>query len=379
MSITGADVAVVGAGIVGLAHALAAARQGRRVVVFERDARALGASVRNFGLVWPVGQRRDLYQTALRSRDVWLQLASDAGFWANPGGSLLVARRPEELAVLHEFIEASPAARERGCRVLGPAKALQRSSGVRGDGLLGGLWSPTEVTVDPREAIPAIAGHLHRRYGVRFEFGTTVTAIEMPTVQTTRGRWSADEVLVCSGAAWDTLYRAEHEDAGLRRCTLQMLRTVEQPNRWRLGPALCSGLSLLHYEAFRGLPSLGALRDRLEAELPHHRRDGVHALVSQTEGGALSIGDSHSYGAVADPFLCESVYNSILDYLGSFANIPEAHVAERWVGVYASGRGDQFPTRFSPAPGVTVVNGLGGSGMTLSFALAEHVFPGRAS
>ncbi len=44
------NLAVVGAGILGLAHALAAVRLGKRVVVIDRDARANGASVRNFGL-----------------------------------------------------------------------------------------------------------------------------------------------------------------------------------------------------------------------------------------------------------------------------------------------------------------------------------------
>ena len=52
------DVAVVGAGICGLAHALAAARLGKSVVVVDRDAHANGASIRNFGFITVTGQQQ---------------------------------------------------------------------------------------------------------------------------------------------------------------------------------------------------------------------------------------------------------------------------------------------------------------------------------
>ena len=52
-----AELVVVGSGIVGLAHAWAAARLGKRVLVVERDTQANGASIRNFGFVTVTGQQ----------------------------------------------------------------------------------------------------------------------------------------------------------------------------------------------------------------------------------------------------------------------------------------------------------------------------------
>ncbi|WP_154403468.1 FAD-dependent oxidoreductase, partial [Bordetella pertussis] len=43
------DVVVVGAGMLGIAHAWAAARRGLSVAVVERSQRAHGATIRNFG------------------------------------------------------------------------------------------------------------------------------------------------------------------------------------------------------------------------------------------------------------------------------------------------------------------------------------------
>ena len=50
------DVIVAGMGIVGMAHAYAAARKGMRVLVVDTDHQASGASVRNFGFITVTGQ-----------------------------------------------------------------------------------------------------------------------------------------------------------------------------------------------------------------------------------------------------------------------------------------------------------------------------------
>ncbi|MGW5821498.1 TIGR03364 family FAD-dependent oxidoreductase [Streptomyces noursei] len=369
-----ADTAVVGGGIVGLAHALAAARRGDRVVLFERDAYAVGASIRNFGMIWAIGQQRGaVYQRALRSREIWLELSAKTGMWAEPSGSLHLAHRPDELAVLEEFVATTPAARERGTTMLTAAEAVRRGPAVRAEGLLGAMWSPTEVNVDPRRAVPAVAAHLAEEYGVDVRFGTTVRQIAAPLLSTTDGTWRADRIVVCSGNDFATLYPEVFRESGLVRCKLQMLRTGEQPDGWQLGPMLCGGLTLLHYAAFEDCTARAALDARMRAELPFHREHGIHVLLSQTADGRLTIGDSHAYAATHDPFASEEIDRAILDSLRGFARIPQPRITERWTGYYPSLRDGRTELVTDPEPGVTVVNGVGGAGMTLSFGLAEEV------
>jgi FAD dependent oxidoreductase TIGR03364 len=367
------DLAVVGGGIVGLAHALAAARSGRRVVIIERSERASGASVRNFGLIWPIGQPSGpRHARALRSREVWEQLAREADLFHAPTGSLHLAHQPDEWQVLAEFA-SGPEAKQQGRILLDAAETTARFPSVRGDGLAGALWSPTEATVDPREAIRKLPVWMEESLGVRLAFGTTAREIMPPRIITSAGEITADHIVVCSGADFETLYPARFREARITRCKLQMLRTVPQPEDWKLGPALCAGLTLAHYDSFRHCPSLPALRERLRATLPFHVANGIHVLVSATSCGELTLGDSHAYGWTVDPFDREDINDAVLSYLQTFIQAPSLAIAERWHGVYPKMTDGSSELVFSPEPGVTVVNGLGGAGMTLSFGLAEEV------
>jgi D-hydroxyproline dehydrogenase subunit beta len=364
------DVLVIGAGIVGLALARSHAIRGRSVLVVDREERTLGATIRNFGLVWPVGQPPGTrFERARQSAQIWNELAAEAGLEIHPTGSLTLARSDLELRVLREFA----AAFGKGVEVLGPEETCRRSPAARPEGLAGALFSPHEHTVNPRTAPAAIVRWLQESAGVEFRFGLVATRVEPGVVTFADGtKEEATQVFVCSGPDLRTLFPRELAAAGVTVCKLQMLRTAPQPEGWKLGPALCAGLTMAHYDSFVTCPSLEELKRAFELSRAEELRRGVHVLVSQNGEGGLTLGDTHEYGASHDPFQRAAYDRLVLAYLDEFARIPERSIVEHWTGYYPklAGRSELVLT---PMPGVTLVNALGGAGMTLSFGLAEEI------
>ena len=365
-----ADIAVVGGGILGLAHAWVFAHAGKRVVLFERRPRAAGASVRNFGMIWPIGQPAGaMHAMALRSREIWLEALKAARLSYRPTGSLHVAHHADEADVLREFAELGPNA-GYPCRWLNAAETLARSQAIEESSLQGALWSDTEMTVDPREVAWNFNAYL-REIGVECRYGSTVKTIELPVVETALERWEVDAAIVCAGDDFETLYPGVFAQSGLTRCKLQMMRTEAQPGGWQLGPALAAGLTLRFYKAFAICTTLARLKARVAVEKPEYERWAIHVLASQTADGAITLGDSHEYGPDPDVFDRTSIDELIIREARTFMKLPCWQIAERWHGVYALH--PELPYfRAEPAPGVHVVTAPGGSGMTLSFGLAER-------
>jgi D-hydroxyproline dehydrogenase subunit beta len=371
MSGAGFDDAIVGAGILGLAHAYQLARRGRRVVVFERSPRASGASIRNFGMLWPIGQPLgDLHTLAMRSLAIWHEILPLADLWHERTGSLHLAYQDDEAAVLGEF---AGLARDAGVDVdlLDPRDVCKRSTAVRQEGLKRGLWSASETCVDPREVVASLPGWLERAHGVRFEFGATVTDFDQPRVSAGGRTWRAGRLWVCAGDDFETLFPDAFRSSGLYRCKLQMMRTAAVEGGWRLGPMLAAGLTLRHYKAFEGCPSLPALRHRVATERPEFDRLGIHVMASQTARGEVTLGDSHEYGAAIEPFDKAEIDDLVLEYLATFLEAPPLRIASRWHGTYVKHPAAHFALA-RPAPGVVAITGVGGAGMTFSFGLAEQ-------
>src|SRR5262249_25162655 len=153
-------------------------------------------------------------------------------------------------------------------------------------------WTPLDLRVDPRSAVRAISEWLAEQPGVTFSFDTSVLAVERGSVATTRGEIDADGVVLAVGHDLDRFLPEQAEAAGVRRCTLQMLRVRTQSPRL-IEPALATGLALLRYSGFSACSSLPALRERFERERPDLLEAGVNLLVTQLPDGDLILGDTH--------------------------------------------------------------------------------------
>ena len=364
------DIAVVGGGIVGLAHAYMALRKGHRVVLFEREQFAVGASVRNFGLIWPIGQEPGvMFDRAMRSRRHWQDIAAEADFDLNNNRSLHLAYHEDEWQVLEEFMDLY-SDDEYACTLLPKSKVKSASPVVKSDGLIGGLLSETESTVYAREAIRTIPQFLVEKYGLILRFGHVVTEIALPVVRTARETWNAQRVFVCSGADFETLYPTHFDKHAVTKCKLQMLKAIPE-KAVSIGPTLCAGLTLRHYAAFSKCKSLASLDRRYDELSETYKRHGIHVLLAQNASGELIIGDSHHYSLTVEPFDLEPVTDAILDYLSTFTELGKLKITERWNGVYPKLPG-ATELVLHPENNVTVVTCLSGAGMTLSFGLAEE-------
>jgi FAD dependent oxidoreductase TIGR03364 len=362
------DLAVIGGGVIGLAHAYVAAKAGRRVAVIEKDARANGASIRNFGFITVTGQERgDSWSLARRTRDMWAQAAAEMGLPIEQQGLYLTARSPEAVAVIEAFLTTEMA---DGCRLLTPAQFRTLTGDLGGPDLQGVLYSSHEIRVESRTAIPVLTAWLAEALGVVFFKETVAFEAAPPRLRTSRGVIEAEAVVVCPGDDFVTLYPDRIAAYGLRRCRLSMLKLADPGVR--LPGALMSDLGLVRYRGYGALPEARALEAKLRAEQPRHFENGVHLIVTQGADGGLIVGDSHHYDLMPPPFAPAEAEEDILDeYVRALGHGPPP-ILERWTGVYATAA-DRTYLIDTPAPGVRLVMVTGGNGASTSFGIAERV------
>ncbi|MGO3310613.1 MAG: TIGR03364 family FAD-dependent oxidoreductase [Brevibacterium aurantiacum] len=362
------DLIIVGSGILGLATAFRAHRQGRSVRVIDRSARPVGSSIQNFGHACFTGQADDAQDLAMASRAGGLEAAAATGIWAAETGSFIPAMTEPELRVLQEFADH----RGPDQATMLSAEEVAAAIGNPSLGAIGGAHLPLDMRVDPREAAPALAEWLAGE-GVEFTWNTTVTEVGDGTVSTNRGDVHGEQVVVCPGYQLTSLFPEIAEAHGVRICTLAM-SLIERPQRIPSGFAMLTGTSLARYDGFAAMPGASALREDLTQREPELVDVIANLMVTDIPGGLL-IGDSHAYDLSPEPFIDARVGDLLLDRATSILGIDEPVVRQRWLGQYA----DSTETNLileRPDARTTVAVVTSGIGMTLSFGIADRILGG---
>ncbi len=336
---SGADVVVIGAGIVGCstAYHLAAARGGRVVVLDGEDAVGRGST----GAC--AGGFRQQFTSEVNIRLSQASVPMILGFAGEHGipvpvsqeGYLFLVR---EDATWDRFLDGVELQRSLGVpvEVLDPQAAAALVPGIEVGGLIGATFGPEDGIADP-SALTLGYATLARREGVTFVLGTRVEAIELSGagsvvgVQTDRGAVAASAVVLAAGA-W----------SGALAATAGVDLPVEPVPR----VVVTTG-------AFDGVPERRTLVIDADSSFYFHR---------EGEGVLMGMGgdDRSSFDtAVDDRFVSSELIPRAIEV---FPPVADAGVRSAWAGLY-----EMTPDRHpivgpAPAPGLWIAAGFSGHG-----------------
>ena len=356
------DLVIVGAGVVGLAHAYLASLARLKVAVIEANSAPIMASIRNFGFVTVTGQQRGhFYNLCMRTRNIWADIAQKHNLKVLHQGLYMAARRPEAEAVLEAFLKTEMGEK---CQILKPSETnIPFTSKIKSV-----LYSPHEIRIESREALPFLINILKHEMGVKFFFNSPVLSVTNGKAYTNNGAIKYENAVVCPGDNLNGLYSELIASLGIKKCKLQMLR-LENPG-FKFKGAIMSDLGLTRYLGYSELPEAEALRKTLQEEQAEHLKEGIHLIAVQSSDGSLVVGDSHDYENPDTPFSHDYIDNLILDEYSHVIGAPPP-IRERWVGTYATA-----PNRLylddTPEENVKLIIVTCGAGASSAFGIAEE-------
>lgn len=354
-----ADVAVLGAGITGIAAAWFLRERGISTAVVDRGAVATGATGRNAGLLLAGGSQ--CYAMAVRShgreraRRLWefsrenhellrglVEGAPIDGDYARRGSYTLACSGNEADALG----KSARLLQQDGFR----AEYLEDVEVARlfpGAGFKAGLFHPDDGEIHPVRFVRGLAAAAEAR-GARIFEGSPVTDVELgPTsvaLVTARGRLEASMLLLASNA-WTPLLIPYFENAivGVRG---QMFATEPCPRRLLPAPVYAD----FGFEYFRQLPDGRLL-------VGGGRRAALDAEMSYAETPTAAVQEA------AERF-----------FFNCFPEARALKITHRWAGIMGFS-GDELPS-IGPVPGsanVYAAAGYHGHGMGLAVAAARGV------
>jgi glycine oxidase len=218
------DVAIVGAGVIGLSIGWRLARRGLATIVFDRATAGSGTSLAATGMLAAAAEHEaggdDLLALALESQRTWPDFAAaleaDSGLSIDyrDEGTLILALGRDEVARLRFRYEQQCRAGLRTAAWLNGAEVREREPGLR-PSVAAGLYCPDDHQIDPRLMMPALcraylaAGgelvencqvdHLDRRGGQVAGLFTAAGPCKARKVVLAAGAWTGEGDLLPAG------------------------------------------------------------------------------------------------------------------------------------------------------------------------------------
>jgi len=364
----GADVVVVGAGIVGCATAYAMARAGLDVLVLERA--GIGAAVSGASLAC-IGAHmvsREELALLVRARALWAELENDlgAGFEHERRGQLRFVTREEDIAHVQAWLDAETAAGVR-VELLAPEAVRRLVPALEGD-IAAATWSPDDATVNPFLACEALIAAAARR-GARALAHTPLEGIELE-----RGR-----VVAVRAAGRRVAARWVVNAAGPWAKRVAAMAGVTIPLRPRKAQCLATEALPPAIPCVVGACETGGGVEAGYTQIQQARAGQV--LFNTVLGGG--VGEDGAQDAVPEidhRFLIDSVRT----LLWLFPSLAEAQLLRSWVRYEAVTPDDRFILGpVAGAEGFLMAAGDCGTGFTrapiIGRLLAELVSEGRPS
>lgn len=357
------DVAIVGAGVLGLACAAVLSRVGHEVVVIDRregygrETTSRNSGVVHAGLYYPGGSLKAA--ACVEGRDLLYARCARDGVPHRKTGKLVVATSHDEVRVLEELMRRG-LANEAGALELIDARELRRREPRVA--AIAALSSPESGIVDVH-ALCASYAREASAHGAAFAYRTELERLEPEGTRWALATRSAD------GDSARLRARVVVNAAGLSADRVASLAGLDVGALgWRL--CYCKG------DYFAIAPRLGAITRHLVYPIPSQAGLGVH--VTMDLGGAYRAGPDAEYVEAprydVDPGKAARFADALRRYL---PEITEDDLSPDYAGVRPKLAGPDEPARDfvleERPPGLIHLIGIESPGLTAAEALARRV------
>ncbi len=370
------DLIIVGGGILGIFHAYHAAELKKKVLLIDKDRKASGSSVQNFGQIVPSGLSGKWLDYGLRTLEIYKKLMHRTNLSLVQNGSIYVASDEEELLLLGEMEEIHV---RKGikCELKTKDVLSIEYPFINKDYAQGGLFYEADMSVDPLFFVHNLLDFIVETSDVQVKSGHSVVGIDegsngVSVSTSDKMKYYAEKTIVCNGYIVNILFSDIFYKSGMEICKLQMMKT-EALHNIKMKSNVLTGLTIRRYESFKECNSIVDIQspDRYAKSIT----EGVHILFKQNKDGSIIIGDSHHYAPVESEHLINfSSINEIDDLIINEAqkivDFPLGSINNRWTGRYLQHKDGIFEKDITS--NIEICTGIGGKGMSSSAGYAEY-------